>query len=176
MSLMVDENGVTFKEIEKEIFNLVCEAGRELTREVLERYDQHLHTIRDKSELRDKGCRKSTIKTVYGEVPYNRHVYQTCDEYGLKHCVYLLDENLSLNRIGLISENYVELLISSITETSYRNCAESLSETTGLPISHTGVWNVIQDLGEKIERDEKELVETDKHKKIKGSKEAPVLF
>ncbi len=49
MSLMVDENGVTFKEIEKEIFNLVCEAGRELTREVLERYDQHLHTIRDKS-------------------------------------------------------------------------------------------------------------------------------
>ena len=37
MSLMVDENGVTFKEIEKEIFNLICEAGRDLTREVLER-------------------------------------------------------------------------------------------------------------------------------------------
>ena len=176
MSLMVDENGVTFKEIEKEIFNLICEAGIELTREVLERYDKHLHTTRDKSELRDKGCRRSTIKTIYGEVPYNRHVYQTCDEYGLKHCVYLLDENLSLNRIGLISENYVEFLISSITETSYRTCAESLSETTGLPISHTGVWNVIQALGEKLENDERKLVETDKYKKIKGNKEAPVLF
>ena len=176
MNLILDEKNVTFKEIEKEIFKLVCEVGRELTKEILEKYDQHLHDIRNRSELRDKGCRRSTIKTVYGEVSYDRHVYQTCDEYGLKHCVYLLDENLNLNRIGLISENYVEMLISSITETSYRNCAKSVSETTGLPISHTGVWNVIQALGEKLENDEKKLVETDKVQKIKGSKEAPVLF
>ena len=176
MNLMVDEKSITFKEIEKEIFELVCEAGRELTKDILEKYDQHLHTTRNKSELRDKGCRRSTIKTVYGEVSYDRHVYQTCDEYGIRHCVYLLDDNLSLNRIGLISENYVELLISSITETSYRNCAERVSETTGLSISHTGVWNVIQTLGEKLEDDEKELIEADRNKKIKGSKEVPVLF
>jgi hypothetical protein len=176
MDLMVDEKDITFKEIEKEIFELVCEAGRELTKDILEKYDQHLHTTRNKSELRDKGCRRSTIKTVYGEVSYNRHVYQTCDEYGIKRCIYLLDENLSLNRIGLISENYVELLISSITETSYRNCAERVSETTGLSISHTGVWNVIQTLGEKLEDDEKALIEADKNKKIKGSREVPVLF
>ncbi len=176
MNLMVDEKGISFKEIEKEIYNLICEVGRELTKEVLEKYDQHLHAIRNKSELRDKGCRRSTIKTVYGEVSYDRHVYQTRDEYGLKHCVYLLDENLKLNKVGLISENYVELLISSITETSYRNCAERISEETGLSISHTGVWNVIQALGEKLENDEKALVETDKHNKIKGAKEVPVLF
>ena len=176
MDLIVDEKGITFKEIEKEIFELVCEAGRELTKDILEKYDQHLHTTRNKSELRDKGCRRSTIKTVYGEVSYDRHVYQTCDEYGIRHYVYLLDDNLSLNRIGLISENYVELLISSITETSYRNCAERVSETTGLSISHTGVWNVIQTLGEKLEDDEKELIEADRNKKIKGSKEVPVLF
>ena len=90
MNLMVDEKGVTFKEIEKEIFELVCEAGRELTKDILEKYDQHLHTTRNKSELRDKGCRRSTIKTVYGEVSYDRHVYQTCDEYGIRHYVYLL--------------------------------------------------------------------------------------
>ena len=176
MDLMVDEKDITFKEIEKEIFELVCEAGRELTKDILEKYDQHLHTTRNKSELRDKGCRRSTIKTVYGEVSYARHVYQTCDEYGIKHYVYLLDDNLSLNRIGLISENYVELLISSITETSYRNCAERVSETTGLSISHAGVWNVIQTLGEKLEEDEKELIEADKNKKIKGRREVPVLF
>ncbi len=176
MNLMVDEKGISFKEIEKEIFNLICEVGRELTKEVLEKYDQHLHATRNKAELRDKGCRRSTIKTVYGEVSYDRHVYQTCDEYGLKHCIYLLDENLKLNKVGLISENYVELLISSITETSYRNCAERISESTGLPISHTGVWNIIQALGEKLENDEKKLVEVDKHKKIKGSREVPVLF
>ena len=176
MDLMVDKKDITFKEIEKEIFELVCEAGRELTKDILEKYDQHLHTTRNKSELRDKGCRRSTIKTVYGEVSYARHVYQTCDEYGIKHYVYLLDDNLSLNRIGLISENYVELLISSITETSYRNCAERVSETTGLSISHAGVWNVIQTLGEKLEEDEKELIEADKNKKIKGRREVPVLF
>lgn len=176
MDSMVNENGVTFKTIEKEIYRLVCEVGRELTKEILERYDESLHETRNKAELRDKGCRRSTIKTVYGEVSYDRHVYQTRDEYGVNHCVYLLDENLSLNRVGLISENYVELLISSITEMSYRNCAEKVSETTGLSISHTGVWNVIQALGEKLENDEKELVETNKHKQIRGAKEVPVLF
>ena len=176
MNIMVNENGVTFKEIEKEIFKIICEAGRTHTKDVLEKYDQHLHATRDKSKFRDKGCRRSTIKTVYGEVSYDRHVYQARDEYGVSHCVYLLDENLNLNRIGLISENCVELLISSITEMSYRNCAEKISETTGLPISHTGVWNVIQALGEKLENDEKELVETDAHEQVKGSSEAPVLF
>ncbi len=176
MNSMLDEKGVTFKEIEKEIFELICKAGRELTREILEDYDQYLHKTRNRSELRDKGYRRSTIKTVYGEVSYERHVYQICDEYGAKRCVYLLDENLSLNRIGLISENYVELLVSAITETSYRNCAKSVSATTGLPISHTGVWNVIQTLGEKLENDENRLVEADRQKKIKGKKEVPVLF
>lgn len=28
-------------------------------------------------------------------------------------------------------------------EMSYRNCAEKLSQTTGLSISHAAVWNVI---------------------------------
>ena len=46
MNLMVDENGITFKEIEKEIFKMICEAGRELTKEILERYDEHLHATR----------------------------------------------------------------------------------------------------------------------------------
>jgi len=176
MNLMVAENGVTFKDIEKEIFKIICEAGQELTKEILEEYDRYLHETRDRAGCRDKGLRKTTIKTVYGEVTYKRHVYQVCDEYGIKHYVYLLDENLKLNGIGLISENIVELLVSSVTEMSYRNCAEKISETTGLPISHTAVWNIVQALGEKLENDEKELVEADKHEQIKGSKEVPVLF
>lgn len=47
--------------------------------------------------------------------PHNRHVCQTCDEFGGNYCVYLLDENLSPNPVGLILENYVELVIPSIT-------------------------------------------------------------
>ena len=176
MNTIIEEKQITFKEIEQEIFRFVCALGCELTTEILERYDKELHDSRDKSEFRDKGTRSTSVKTIYGNVPYSRYVYQTRDEYGTNHCVFLLDENLKLGGIGLISENYVEKLVSSITETSYRNCAEKLTETTGLPISHTGVWNIIQKLGEKLEKEEAELREAEKKKQIKGDREAPVLF
>ena len=176
MDTIVNGNAVTFKEIEQEIFRIICKAGRELTKEILEEYDQHLHDNRDRSVYRDKGLRSSCIKTVYGEVAYDRHVYQTRDEYGQNHCLYLLDENLKLERVGLISENYVELLVSSITEMSYRNCAARATEMTGLPISHTGVWNIVQELGEKLEQEEDTLVEANKNGQLSGKKEAPVLF
>ena len=176
MNSMLEEKGISFKEIEQEIFKIICEVGRDLTKEILERYDGKLHEERNKSEFRDKGCRRSTIKTAYGEIIYDRHVYQVRDDYGINRSVYLLDENLKLNRIGLISENYVELLLSSITEMSYRNCAEKLSQTTGLSISHAAVWNVIQALGDKLVHDEKELVETGKKEDLRGSREVPVLF
>ena len=45
------------------------------------------------------------------------------------------------------------LLLSSITEMSYRNCAEKLSQSTGLSISHAAVGNVIQALGDKPKQD-----------------------
>ena len=48
---------------------------------------------------------------------------------------------------------------------SYRNCAEKLSQTTGLSISHAAVWNVIQALGDKLVHDEKELVGTGRNRK-----------
>ncbi len=38
MSLMIKENGVTFKELEKNIYAWVCQIGREFTKEFLERY------------------------------------------------------------------------------------------------------------------------------------------
>ena len=60
---------------------------------------------------------------------------------------------------------------------SYCNCAEKLSQTTGLSISHAAVWNVIQALGDKLVNDEKELVETGKKEDLRGgSREVPVLF
>ena len=40
---------------------------------------------------------------------------------------------------------------------SYRNCAEKLSQTTGLSISHAAVWNVIQAFGDKLVHDGKLL-------------------
>ena len=97
-------------------------------------------------------------------------------EDGLRHFVYLLDENLDLGNVGLISTNLTELLVKGITELSYRECAKKVSEMTGQTISAMGVWNVIQALGEKVCEDEKVLIEEHKKGNVTGEKEVPVLF
>lgn len=176
MKSMIAENGVTFKELEKNIYSWVCELGRQFTTEFLERYDRKLMEERDKNRYRHKGLRQTTIKTVYGEVTYQRAVYEVTEEDGLRHYVYLLDETLELANVGLISTNMAELLVKGITELSYRECAAKVSGMTGQRISAMGVWNVIQALGEKACEEEKELVEEYKKGHIQGEKEVPVLF
>ena len=176
MDTMIKENGVTFKELEKNIFAWICQIGQNFTKEFLERYDQMLMKQRDKSYYRHKGLRQTTIKTVYGEVTYQRAVYEASNEDGTKRFVYLLDETLELDNVGLISTNMAELLVSGITEMSYRECAAKVSQMTGQGISAMGVWNVIQALGAKVCEEERELVEAHKAGKVHGTKEVPVLF
>ncbi len=176
MKSMIAENGVTFKELEKNIYNWICQLGQIFTKEFLERYDRMLMQQRDKSFYRHKGLRQTTIKTVYGEVTYQRAVYEAHNEDGTKRFVYLLDETLELDNVGLISTNMAELLVSGITEMSYRECAAKASQMTGQTISAMGVWNVIQALGEKVCEEERELSEAHKAGKVHGAKEVPVLF
>ena len=176
MNSMIKENGVTFKQLEKNIYAWVCQIGREFTKEFLERYDRMLLEDRDKKKYRNKGGRQTTVKTVYGEVTYQRNVYEVTEEDGRKRFVYLLDETLDLDHVGLISTNMAELLVKGITELSYRECARQVSEMTGQTISAMGVWNVIQALGEKVCEDEAELTEEYKKGHVKGKREVPVLF
>lgn len=176
MNSMIKENGLNFKELEKNIFAWICQIGQEFTKDFLERYDRMLMEERDKKKYRNKGTRKTTIKTIYGEVTYQRAVYEVTGEDGLRHFVYLLDENLDLGNVGLISSNLAELLVKGITELSYRECAKKVSEMTGQTISAMGVWNVIQALGEKVCEDEKVLIEEHKKGNVTGEKEVPVLF
>lgn len=130
MSLMIKENGVTFKELEKNIYAWICQIGREFTKEFLERYDRILMEGRDKKKYRNKGARQTTIKTVYGEVTYQRTVYEVTEEDGTRRFVYLLAETLELDHVGLISTNMEELLVKGITELSYRECASQVRERT----------------------------------------------
>lgn len=176
MNSMIMENGVTFKTLEKNIFSWVCEIGRQFTTEFLERYDRMLMEERDKKKYRHKGYRQTTIKTVYGEVTYRRAVCEVTQEDGSRHFVYLLDETLQLDHVGLISTNMAELLVKGVTELSYRECAAKVSEMTGQTISAMGVWNVIQSLGEKVCEEEAQLVEEHKKGHIQGKREVPVLF
>ena len=82
MSTILNENLISFKELEKKIFAYVCELAREITQIMLESYDKELAEGRDKKVYRDKGTRDTSIKTVYGEVSYSRRVYRTENEEG----------------------------------------------------------------------------------------------
>ena len=176
MDTIINEKLLTFKDIEKKIFEYACEMAREMTRELLEKYDRDLMVGRDKNAYRSKGKRHTTVKTIYGEVEYDRNVYEVKRDDGTHEFVYLLDEQLKIERVGLISQYLAEQLVAGITEQSYRDCAEEISRTTGQSISPMGVWNVIQSLGEAVCDDENKLVEEHKAGYIKGKEKAPVLF
>ena len=75
MNSIVKEKQESFKALQQKIFAYVCELGREITRIMLESYDKELSEERDKKVYRSKGSRKTTIKTVYGEIEYRRRVY-----------------------------------------------------------------------------------------------------
>ena len=83
-------------------------------------------------------------------------------ESGLKEFANLLDEQMKIPGIGLISQNMAEHMVSMITESSYREVAKEISETTGQAINAMGVCNVIQSLGEKVCENEEEHVKAHK--------------
>lgn len=176
MALMIKDEGISFKQLEEEIFRMACSAARELTRELLEKYDQRLMEERDRKAYRHKGYRATTVKTRYGEVEYKRAVYETVDEEGFRRFVYLLDETLDLKETGLISAGMAEILVKGIMNLSYRECARKATGMTGQAISATGVWNVIQALGERACLEEKELVKAYKAGQVQGKTRTGVLF
>lgn len=176
MNTIVNEKLIPFKELEQKIFGYICELGREITRIILERYDEELAEGRDKKKLRCKGTRKTTIKTVYGEVVYYRNVYKSKDEEGRTVWIYLLDKALAMDKIGMISTNLAEKIAASVTENPYRVTAEIVSGTCGQTISHGGVWNLIQNLGGRISKEEDSLVSRMNADELKGERVTRMLF
>lgn len=176
MMFILEQKQISFKALEKKIFAYVCKLGCEITRTMLESYDAELAAGRDRSQYRDKGKRMTTIKTVYGEVSYSRRVYQTRLEDGRKAYVYLLDDAMQMDKIGLISTNLAEKIAMEVTEASYRASAEAVSSACGQVISHGGAWDLIQKLGERIREEEDQAVRQMQEGKAGGEKAIPVLF
>ena len=176
MTTIVNEELVSFKELEKKIYSYVCELGREITQQMLETYDKELAENRDKKLYRGKGKRATTIKTIYGEVTYSRNVYRTETEEGQTAHVFLLDEAMHMDKIGLISTNLAEKIALTVTESPYRVTAEQISSTCGQSISAGGVWNMMQRLGERIDEEELHAVKQMNADQSEGEKEIPVLF
>ena len=173
---IVKEKKISFKTLEKKIFEEACKLAREHTKIILENYDDILSKERDTSKYRNKGKRKTSIRTVYGDVEYERRVYQTRLRDGTKAHVYLLDEQMGMEKIGLISTNLAEKIANSVTELPYRASAEMLSSSTGQTISAGGVWNISQKIGQRITSEEDLDVKKMKAGIPVGKREIGVLF
>lgn len=136
-----------FSGLVKEIYRISLGIGRELLKTALERLDDELLADRDTARYRCKGFQKTCIKTILGAVEYKRRVYVDEAAVESKRCVHLLDEELEIDKVGLVSEEVCQIAATAVCETTYRGAAELITETTGLNISAQGVWNMIQKLG-----------------------------
>jgi hypothetical protein len=142
----------------------------------LSKVDKELEESRDKRQFRHKGKRVTSIKTLMGEVSVRRVLYKRNKEDGSVEYIYLLDEALGLDTIGLISPNLVEKILEHSCEMSYREVSKTVSNFTNQTISHQGVWDVVQSAGEKQKEAEKQLINSFKNEELSGNKEVPVLF
>lgn len=169
-----------FGEAEKKIYEIAMSFGRELMRRVLEVRDLQLLAERDAKRYRCKGPRGTCIKTLMGDVEYERRVYQdTADvdeDSGKSKSVYLLDEELAIDKIGNVSSGLCKLIAKTVCESSYRAAARQISEQTGGTISAQGVWNLAQETGKKLCAQHERNAELDEAHAGKGEVSTKILY
>ena len=93
MNTIVKDDVLTFKDIEEAIFTYHCQQAVKDTQEVLRKLDLQLMLERDRVKYRHKGRKKDHVRCVYGDVPYDRAVYETKNEEGHKEYVFLLNDS-----------------------------------------------------------------------------------
>ena len=154
----ITEGHQDFKSFEKTIFEIMCKMACELMRMYLELRDLSIMGLRDTKEYRYVERRKTTIKTIMGEVTFGR-VYYKKRSGGY---VFLLDEALGIDcGCGLVSENLAEQIAVECTDKSFRKAASDINSFTGQAISAMGVWGVFQKYGRTVARQVVRLKELD---------------
>lgn len=137
-----------FENFVSSVYQSVLKLGRDIVSQTLEKMDDTLKSKRDRKRFRCKGFRKTCIKTFMGPVEFQRRVYLDMAAVETKQSVYLLDEALNINRVGLFSMDVCRQAANLICETTYRGTARAISEMTGMSISHQAVHKIIQKMGE----------------------------
>lgn len=165
-----------FEWLEQEVHRSMMELGRSIISECLEKMDLQLMSEYDREEYRNKGLRKTTVKTLLGEVEYSRRIYKSLQEDTLGQYVYLLDEYLGLDTIGFITSSVSRLIVAGTTSSTFRDTAAAVSSLTGLAISHQTCWNITQNAGELIQSEyEKDAVKAEHHA-AEGKIETAILY
>ena len=175
-SISLNDNNISFKTLEQDIYKIVCNIACEVFKDILERLDKVLMATRDVEKYRHKGIKKTHINTVMGTIKYGRRIYECYNGDNKKGYIHLLDQYLNNETIGHISTNLAEKIIERSLEESYRKTAEAVESTTNTSLSHTTAWNVIQKVGAKLEEREQQLIEKHEHGELNGEREVDVLF
>ena len=154
----------------------VLELGRELVENTLNEWDKEISETRDKKRYRNKGKRKSCVKTWLGEIEYERNVYVDRADPKHERFVYLLDEEKEISRIGCVATDICEMAAQSVVEGTYRGAAKEITEMTGLSISAQGVWDIIQEIGEaQRKRIERYALQAERNQGV-GAIESKILY
>ena len=150
----------------EEVFKTVLECGQLIVKDQLEKLDEKLMQERDRKRYRNKGSRKTAVKTKLGTIAYSRRIYQ--DTAKDKH-VFLLDEAISPQSVGLYDEVICSNIEEMICNQSFRETAKSISENTGLDMTHQAIWNIVQKMGQK-------QIEENTYAVPNGSIESKILY
>jgi hypothetical protein len=98
--------------------------GKPIVREQLERFDDELMDSCDRKRYRNNGSHNTVVKTNLETVEYTRWIY--LDAVERKH-IFLLDETISLQAIGLYDEKICSNIEEMICNQSSRETACSIS-------------------------------------------------
>ena len=171
------EKFVDIATLEKAVYEAVLSLGRNIMRRCIEEADQTLARQRDRGMYRDKGYRPTTLKTVMGEVEYQRHVYLLSGAAEQPRAtVYLLDKSMGLDTVGLFSDTVCMMAVEAACAVSYRTAATTLNELTGLNLSHESVWRIVQNAGSWEQARVDTLAAAAKAERGAGTYETPVLY
>ena len=179
ITLSVDFDNIESKDFQKLtaiVYQAVLGLGRNIVQQILEAMDTRLMESRDRSRYRNKGKRETAIKTILGEVSYCRRVYVDTAAVESNRCVYLLDDWMNVNKVGLVSEDMCRLIATVVCENTYRGAANLITESTGLSISHQTAWNIVQRLGEKQKERIERHTELMQENQTVGEIETPILY
>ena len=171
-----EENKIDIREIEREIYARALAAGRAAMTAYMEALDDTVAEARERKQYRDKGKRRTVLKTMLGEVEYSRRVYSVEGEAGRTKYVYLLDEALGMDTPGQMSPMLSELVATAACESTYRETARQIRDLTGQTMSHQTAWAITQEAGGRALALEKGLAEAASHNKGTGELESKILY
>ncbi|MFW5961960.1 MAG: UPF0236 family transposase-like protein, partial [bacterium] len=149
LNLRILQNETNFKDLEKEIFRIVCKESRKRFKKILEEIDQAIMESRDKDKFKLKDIKKRTIDTLFGEVTVERRYYKDSNN----EFRFLLDEYLNIPANERQSPALKEIALDLVQELPYRKAADKIDNILEASTSHTAIFNWVQREGDKLSKE-----------------------